>query len=171
MNEALKNGSLKEIQVSRGGPRITHFLFLDDYLFFGGANDKDVWTLKSMLQEYEACSRQCINFDKSTMFFSSNVAERVRFEVSRALGVRYSNDLECYLGFPNMIGRNKKMTFQYLKDRVKQKIDSWSTRFLSQRVREIFVKSIFQAIPMYTITCFLFLRSFCNEMESIISKF
>lgn len=70
------------------------------------------------------------------VLFSSNVTERYRTDLSSKLGVRYFNDPERYLGSPNMIGHNKKLAFQSLKDRLKQKIDSWSTRFLSQGGRK-----------------------------------
>lgn len=87
-----------------------------------------------------------MNFDKSTIFFSSNTMESTRTHISRELGVRYSNNPEKYLGLPNMIGRQKKASFQNLKDRMKKKVDGWATQFLSQGRKEVFIKAILQAI-------------------------
>lgn len=70
-----------------------------------------------------------------------------------------------------MVDRNKKVSFQILKDRMKKRIDGWSTRFLSQGVREVFIKSVLEAIPTYTMACFIFIKSLCNEMESIMARF
>ncbi|KAA3472858.1 reverse transcriptase [Gossypium australe] len=69
-----------------------------------------------------------------------------------------------------MVGRKKKESFQILKDRIKQRIDHWSTRHLSQGGKEIFIKSILQAIPTYTMACFLLPKTLCVEMESIMAK-
>jgi len=41
-----------------------------------------------------------------------------------------------------MIGKSKKATFQFIKDHVWSKINSWSSRCLSQAGREILIKSV-----------------------------
>lgn len=66
------------------------------------------------------------------VFFSSNVADYDKNLALQSLNVRCSTEAERYLRLPNMVGRKKKMAFQSLKDRLKRKIDSWSTRHLSQ---------------------------------------
>lgn len=50
-------------------------------------------------------------------------------------------------------------------------IDGWCTRFLSQGGREMFIKSILQAILMYPMMCFLLPISFSHDLERIIAKF
>ncbi|KAA3472342.1 reverse transcriptase [Gossypium australe] len=87
------------------------------------------------------------------------------------LGVQSSNDPERYLGLPNMVGKTKKEAFKNLKDRFKQRIDNWSTRHLSQGEKEVFVKSILQAIPTYSMSYFLLLKLLCSDLESIVAKF
>ncbi|KAA3479130.1 reverse transcriptase [Gossypium australe] len=82
------------------------------------------------------CLGQIVNFEKSTVFFSSNTGSEDKRIVSRMLGVRCSNDPERYLGLPNMVGKRKNEAFQNLKDRFKHKIDNWSTRLLSQEGKE-----------------------------------
>ncbi|KAH1107357.1 hypothetical protein J1N35_011125 [Gossypium stocksii] len=91
--------------------------------------------------------------------------------VVHELGVRCSNEPERYLGLPNMVGRRKKEAFQNLKDRIKKQIDNWSTRFLSQRGKEVFIKAILQAVPIYSMACFLLPKSLCVELESILAKY
>ena len=44
-----------------------------------------------------------------------------------------------YLGLPSMVGRSKKATFNFIKDRVWQKINSWSSKCLSKAGREIMI--------------------------------
>lgn len=43
-------------------------------------------------------------------------------------------------------------------------------RFLSQGGREVFIHSIFQAIPIYYMMCFLLPKTPCSELEGIMAK-
>ncbi|KAA3480176.1 reverse transcriptase [Gossypium australe] len=76
------------------------------------ASDRGANVLKEILRIYRRCSGQCVNFDKSTVFFSKNTFEIEQNLVVKILGVRCSNDLERYLELPNMVGRKKKESFQ-----------------------------------------------------------
>lgn len=106
------------------GPRISHLLFADDFILFGEASIQRVDCLKQILKEYENYSRQCINYEKSTLYFKSNTKADVRRSVSNFLGVRYAVEPEKYLGLPNVIGRNKKASFQILKEKLQKRVDS-----------------------------------------------
>ncbi|KAA3477127.1 RNA-directed DNA polymerase [Gossypium australe] len=98
---------------------------------------------------------------------ASNTFEGVKEEISGVLGVRCSTNLEKYLGFPNVVGKRKRESFQNIKDKVNQRIGQWSTRLLSQGGKEIFIKSVLQAIPNYAMTCFLLPKSLCEKLENI----
>lgn len=91
--------------------------------------------------------------------------------ISNQLGVKRSNNFENYLGLPNMVGRKNLRAFQHLKDRIKTKVDSWCTRLLSQGGKEVFIKAVLQAIPTYTMSCFLLPLSICHEMEQLMANF
>ncbi|KAA3488152.1 reverse transcriptase [Gossypium australe] len=67
-----------------------------------------------------------------------------------------------------MVGRDKKRSFQNLKDRMISKVRGWSARFLSIGVKEVFIKN---NIPTYTMACFLLPKSLCKELENIMSQF
>ncbi|KAA3459022.1 reverse transcriptase [Gossypium australe] len=144
---------------------------LHDCILFGDVSNRGINVLKEIFKEYEVCSGQCVNFEKSSVFFSSNVNDQERNLVCQALNVQNSNDPNKYLGLQSMVGRKRKLAFQVLKDRLKQRINSWSTRHISQGGREVFIKAILQAIPTYSMTCFLLPKSLCLELESIMNSF
>lgn len=56
-----------------------------------------------------------VNFDKSTVFFNTNIPVNGRMHLSSNMGVRHSNNAERYLGLPNLVSRNKKASFHVLK--------------------------------------------------------
>ncbi|KAG8491718.1 hypothetical protein CXB51_015124 [Gossypium anomalum] len=152
---AREEGSLRGIKARRRSPQITHLLFADDCILFGEASEEGTGSFEQILKEYKSCSGQCVNYGKSTVFFSSNTNDTVKLNISNRLGIKVLTSSEKYLGLPNMVGRGKHQAFQHLKDRIKIKIDSWSTRLLSQGGKEVFIKAILQEIPTYTMGCFL----------------
>ncbi|KAA3480901.1 reverse transcriptase [Gossypium australe] len=98
--------------------------------------------------------RQCVNYCNSTIFYSSNTTKEAKAVVSSLLGVRSSSNPEKYIGLPNMV------------DRINSRIDGWSNRLLSQGGKEVFIKSVLQAIPTYAMSCFLLPKSLCEKIES-----
>lgn len=140
-------------------------------MLFTEATIEGTGTLRQILSEYEVCSGQSINYEKSTIFFSKNTRAQDRDSMSGFLIIRPSNDMERYLGLPNVVGRKKKLVFQTIKDCFRQRIDNWSTKMLSQGGKEVFIKAVLQAIPTYSMMCFLLPKSFCGELEHIIAKF
>jgi hypothetical protein len=70
-----------------------------------------------------------------------------------------------------MIGRNRTAVFAYIKDRIWQKINSWSSKCLSKAGREVMIKSIFQAIPSYVMSIFLLTASIINNIETMMNSF
>ncbi|KAK5811258.1 hypothetical protein PVK06_026583 [Gossypium arboreum] len=159
------------VKASRNGPQISHLLFSYDCIPFGEANVNGVETFRTILTEYESCSGQRVNYDKFIVFYSSNTSKRDRRTISGILRVRYSNDPESYSGLPNMVGRNKKLSFQILKDRFRQMIENWSVRYLSQGGKKVFIKVVLQAIPTYSMACFLLPKFLYGKLESIMAKF
>ena len=74
-----------------------------------------------VLQTYAASSGQCINFEKSSVYFSSNTDGDQRARIKMALGVREVDRFETYLRLPTLVGRSKYRTLSYLKDKVWKK--------------------------------------------------
>ncbi|KAH1072462.1 hypothetical protein J1N35_024790 [Gossypium stocksii] len=89
-------------KVCRSAPPITHLMFVDDCILFGEVSNRGICVLKDILEEYESCSGQCVNFKKSTMFFSSNKNDQDKNLVFQILNVWCSTNPEKYLGLLNM---------------------------------------------------------------------
>ena len=69
------------------------------------------------------------------------------------------------------MGQAKKQSFIYLKERVWKKLQGWKEKLLSLAGREVLIKSVIQAIPTYTMSCFKLLKGLIKELEVLIRKF
>ncbi|KAA3471031.1 reverse transcriptase [Gossypium australe] len=164
-------GQIRGAKVSRRGPEISYLLFTDDCIMFNEATEKGARIMKDILKEYESCSGQCVNFNKSTIFYNSNTSRENREAVSNMLGVRSTTSPEKYLGLPIVVGRRKKEVFQSILDKIDMRIDGWSTRILSQGGKEVFIKAVLQAIPTYAMSYFLIPRALCEMIESKLARY
>ena len=76
-----------------------------------------------------------------------------------------------YLGLPSIIGRSKTEVFAEVKERVGKKLAGWKEKMLSMGGKEVLIKAVAQAVPTYTMSCFLLPKGFCEEIECMIRKF
>ncbi|KAA3456919.1 reverse transcriptase [Gossypium australe] len=131
LRSAKKSGLIKGAKASRKGPEISHLLFADDCMMFGEATEEGAKVLKDILKVYENCSGQCVNFGKSTVFYSSNTNMEAKDTVSSLLGVRCSSSPEKYLGLPNMFRELRVgVPGYYLKGEKKFSSSSYCRQFL-----------------------------------------
>ncbi|KAA3462672.1 reverse transcriptase [Gossypium australe] len=89
----------------------------------------------------------------------------------KKFGVRVSVDPKRYPCLLNMVGRNRKKAFHGQKDRMRRRVNSWCVRPLFQGGKEVFIKSVLQAIPTFTMSCFLLPTSLYKKLKQVISRF
>ena len=75
---------------------------------------------------------------------------------------------EKYLGLPTEVGRSTNGAFQYLKDRVWNKVQGWIEQTLSAGGKEVLIKAVAQAIPAYTMGCFRLPKGLCELLNSLL---
>ena len=83
---------------------------------------EDLQTIQHILMVYEQASGQQINREKTTLFFSKAVVEEKKGEILNFLGVLEIKEYEKYIGLPTVVGRNKKTSLKYIKERVWTKL-------------------------------------------------
>ncbi|XP_058767475.1 uncharacterized protein LOC131641187 [Vicia villosa] len=168
---SVARGDIHGIQICRGAPSVLHLLFADDYFLFCRANVDEVYHLMEVLDIYAKASSQEINLTKSEVFFSRNLSLPAQEDLANIMGVRHVLGTCKYLGFPSMIGRSKKSTFAFIKDRIWQRINSWKGRSLSKAGKEVMIKSVLQAIPAYVMSIFILPEAVINDIERMLNAF
>ncbi|KAA3468935.1 reverse transcriptase [Gossypium australe] len=171
LEEAQRRGSMKGAPIGREKIYINHLFFADDCILFGDATREGAVAVREVLQEYELCAGQKVNYDKSLVYYGANVSDEAREDIANFLGVRVASNPEKYLGLPMMVGRRKTWAFAEFIDRFRKRVDGWSYRCLSMGGKEVFIKSVLQATPLYAMQCFLFPKMLCRKLENIMNKF
>ena len=87
------------------------------------------------------------------------------------LGVLEIKQYEKYLGLPAIVGKNRRASLNYIKDRVWNKLQRWKEKLLSQAKKEVLLKAVVQAIPTFAMGCFKLPVGLCRDIEMFIWKF
>lgn len=170
LQKAEAEGTLQGIKICREAPRVNHLFFADDSLILMKAKQEHTQELKRLLEVYEQASGQMINRDKSSVFFSPNTNSHVWEQVRHILSIGQVARCERYLGLPVSVGRSRKKTFEYIKQRIWARIQGWQEKLLSKAGKEILIKAVAQAIPLYAMSCFDLTKGLCEELNSMIGR-
>lgn len=114
----MTEGDIKGFSLCRGGPKISHLFFTNDTLLFCRAELREVQVIKNILDKYELASGQKINPKKTTIFFGKSVSVSSKTAIKNFLGVLEIKEYEKYLSLPAVVGKNKRASFNYIRERV-----------------------------------------------------
>lgn len=128
-------------------------------------------SLVEILQSYEKASGQMINAQKSSISFSSKTPTEIRSRVKQQLGINKEGGVGKYLGLPELFGRKKRDLFASIVDRMRQKVASWSTQFLSLDRKATMIQSVLSAIPNFASSSFLLPVNLCKQIQSVLTRF
>ena len=171
LHGAESRGELEGVRVCRGAPVISHLFFADDSLILMHADRRNATNLKNVLDTYYAASGQKLSHDKSSIFFSMNTMVEVKEEVCQILNVMTESLNDKYLGLPALVSAERSDCFQHLVDRVRQRVNGWKEKLLSMGGKEVLIKSIAQAIPVYAMMVFKIPQNICKGISDTISQY
>lgn len=109
-----------------------------------------------LLEMYEKASRQLLNKEKPSIFFSTITPSDVNTIITSTADVRAIGTFKKYLGLLAMLGKNKSKSFHSLLDIIWNWILNWKKKFLLLAGKEILIKAVLQASPptKYNFSCF-----------------
>uniref|UniRef100_A0A803PB82 Reverse transcriptase domain-containing protein n=1 Tax=Cannabis sativa TaxID=3483 RepID=A0A803PB82_CANSA len=171
IGKAEADKKLKGIRVSRNATAISHLLYADDAIFYCQASEANATCLMEVFEKYEAWSGQRINKSKSGILFSPNTCERKKGEIMAIMSMEKLRAKEKYLGNPFFFTGRRTKDFQFLKQKVLNRIDGWKAKCLSQAARTTLVSSVLQSIPTYFMSTSLVPKSTCEELDKHVARF
>jgi len=120
---------------------------------------------------YERASGQAVDVQKSNVVFAKGIPPSRRAALLLVLDIREVLAHEKYLGLPSYVGRSRKKSLLFIKDKINKRLSSWMDRLISWAGREVLIKAVAQAILTYAMGVFKLPTNFCNAMQANINRF
>ncbi|KAL9666843.1 hypothetical protein QQ045_001187 [Rhodiola kirilowii] len=155
--KAVSRKNITGISICRKAPVISHLFFDSDSIFFLKAERGEAENLQFILRLYENVSGQKINYEKLEICFSKNTPAEVRLSICDVLRVPQVGCHSKYLDLPLLVGQRKS--------------EDWKCRLLSIGGREVLIKAVIQAIPMYMMSVYYFPRKIIAEINKLMLQF
>jgi hypothetical protein len=156
------------INIAQNAPKISHLFFADDSLIFCKAKKDEALQLKAIFEEYQRISGQKINMDKSELTFSPKIYDHIKADFQDILPLPITNNINRYLGMPTQIGKSKQAVFKFLLEKATNKLKGWKEKRLSFAGRAVLISAVIQALPTYTMSCFMLPKHMCDQLEKAI---
>jgi hypothetical protein len=167
----VNNGNFVPLKVCRRAPGVSHLLFADDSLLFFKANAEQANREKDILEIYAASTGQLINPNKCSIMFGRACPQETRDEIKAALLLTQETFESKYLGLPTPEGRMSSGKFQSLQNRLAKCLVEWDDTNKSQAAKEVLIKAIAQAIPVYVMSVFKLPLGLCDELTKMICRY
>ncbi|GAA0142185.1 hypothetical protein LIER_35532 [Lithospermum erythrorhizon] len=162
---------IKGVSITRNGLEISHLLFANDSYFFLHVNKTSIESLTNTLTSYGQNSGQNIDFKKSQVFFNPKASHSAKTFISNLLSIPSSSTFDFYLGIPLDIDTKRNLIFEDFVDKIKKRINSWSSKFLNFGGKVTLIKSVLQSILVYPMSIFKFPLSILNKIDKLFVDF
>ena len=127
--------------------------------------------LLCILGQYEVASRQVINRQKTSLFFSKNTKPEIKRMIQHQLGARIMTNSDKYLGLPMTSGKSKVNTFKDLQEKITKHVMGWNEKFISKVGHEVLIKTVAHEIPTYAMSLFKLPKSMCDTISSLLARY
>ena len=97
------DGRINGVSIYKRVPTISNLMFENDSILFCRANLREFEVINDVLQIYANASGQCINMEKSLVYFSNNTQGNEREEIVSLLGLKELKCFESYLSLPTLV--------------------------------------------------------------------
>ena len=91
--------------------------------------------------------------------------------MQKILGIMRMGGMETYLGIPESIGGPKTQVFNFITERLNNRVNGWAMKFLSRGGNEVLIKSVLTALPTYVMSYFRLPKAITKKLSSIIAQF
>ena len=95
----------------------------------------------------------------------------LRTAIHNLLGITNLGGMGNYLGIPESLGGSKIQIFGFLNERVHNKVNSWTVRFLTKEGKEVLIKSAASPMPTFVMSCYRLPKGITRKLTSTLAHF
>uniref|UniRef100_A0A803PRC4 Reverse transcriptase domain-containing protein n=1 Tax=Cannabis sativa TaxID=3483 RepID=A0A803PRC4_CANSA len=137
IQEAERADKILGIKFGREGLKLSHLFFADDSFVFLEATPTECRCMKAILEEYSFLSGQQINLLKSELCVGRKINQTDGIMLAADLGVKLVDCHTKYLGLPATVGRRKKEVFEFIRSKIRDKLQDFGGALRSQKIKFI----------------------------------
>ena len=141
------------VKASQSGSAFSHLLFANDLVFFPKADYVNCFAITDVLDTFCNMTGQLVSESKSKVYFLPNVDRDTRESLSDILGFSSTPFLGKYLGIPMKQPGISSQDYNFILDRVKQKLSGWKANMLSLAGCTVLIQASSATIPSYVMQC------------------
>lgn len=171
LNQAERDGRLNGMRLAPTAPSVHHLLFAGNSLLLCKATAEEGEKLTRCLRLYEEASGQTINKQKSSIIFGSKVEDEAKQADKIALGIVKEGGEGTYLGLSECFTGSKWKLLNFIQEKLQSRLHGWFAKMLSQGGKEILLKLIGLALPVYAMSCFKLSKDLCKNLTSATTEF
>ena len=97
----------------------------------------------------------------------TNVRNELKEEISERLGIREANNIGKYLGFPLKYRRVLRNPYNFIVERVMNKLAGWKANYLSFAGLAVLIKLVMSIIPNHVMQGAVLLVHVCEKLDKI----
>ncbi|XP_056855145.1 uncharacterized protein LOC130504548 [Raphanus sativus] len=171
MNQGEQNGRITCMKIASNCPSVQHLLFADDSFFLCRATLAECSEFLRRLKLYGDSSGQVINFQKSAITYGAGIDAVMKRVLAEFLGIENEGGDGKYLGLPECFSGSKQKLLAFIGEKLNKRLRGWFAKKLSLGGKEVLLKSIAMALPVYAMSCFRLIKHHCQKIMSAMASF
>ena len=171
LNNSEVLGQLHGIKLAASSPAVHHLLFADDSLLLCNATAAEAEEVMRCIRLYGEASGQMVNFQKSSIIFGSKVPESLKGTIQNITGITTTGGEGTYLGLPECFSGSKRKLLSFIREKLQGRLNGWFSKALSQGGKEILLKSVGLALPIFAMSCFKLPKEVSAKLTSAMIEF
>lgn len=128
-------------------------------------------TIREVLDDFCSKTGQTISVAKFRVYFSPNVDRDIKESFCDILGFTSTPNIDKYLGIPIKHPGSSSLDYNFILDRVKNKLAGWKANLLSPAGRAVLIQASSSTIPAYVMQCSLLPNRILEGIDQVNRNF